>query len=217
MNAVFFLNDAQSGSAFVNHAVGCEYDSRFLVRFSFQQVGDSLQGAAYYFSQPDAGSGGNNFVGPISGAVAPNGDIYIGSIFDSGWLGGRNTGAIERLRVNGPPPLGIKELRARPGGFQIEFTGPIAAQEAADAGNYSISGYTRTWKGGYGTNDSERHKVNVTSVKVDAEKRIVRLEVDQLRANFVYEVTVRNLNPSGKKLWPATGHYTMNRVPTKDD
>ena len=198
------------------YGIGCEYDSRFLIRFTLQRVGDVLQGAAYYFSRPNAGVGETNFVGPLCGAVAPNGDIYIGSIFDSGWLGGRNTGAITRLRPNGTLPTGIRELRALADGFQIEFNGEIDLRAASSAENYTISGYTRLWQGSYSTPDSGRHRVKIESVNVAADRKSVMLKVDRLREGYVYEV---GCGPIGvdpnRPLWPATGHYTMHRIPSR--
>ena len=181
-----------------------------LIRMSFQTVGEVVQGASYYFSKPGLEGGGNNFVGPICAAVHKNGDIYVGSIHDSGWLGGRNTGAIERIRFSGNLPNGIRELRATPDGFEIDFVKPLPTDKLSNTDNYSISGYTRNWKGSYATPDSGRHTLNITKAQATSEGQTVRLTVEQdLRKEHVYEVTVS----AAKDLFPATGHYTMKRVP----
>jgi hypothetical protein len=103
VNGLFFLTD-KSGAGLAGQGIGCEYDSRFLVRYTVQDVDGVLQGAVYHFSRPGAGTGKDNFLGPLCGAIAPNGDIYVGSIWDSGWQGGQNTGDIVRLRPNGKLP-----------------------------------------------------------------------------------------------------------------
>ncbi|MFK7821759.1 MAG: hypothetical protein AB8G99_23815, partial [Planctomycetaceae bacterium] len=212
MNAIAFLPDNHA-SPFGGHLIGCEYDSHMLIRMSFQDVGDVVQGAAYYFSKPGLEGGGSNFVGPICAAVAENGDLYIGSIYDSGWLGGQNTGAIERLRFNGKLPNGIRELRATVDGFEIELVRPISPDKLKQQSAYAVSTYTRKWKGGYATPDSGRHEVNISNVTVSDAGRLVRIELGEpLRAEHVYEVTVK----AGKHLFPATGHYTMKQIPIKD-
>jgi mono/diheme cytochrome c family protein len=222
VNGLFFLPAQKPGfskkpgfsGSLAGHGIGCEYDSRFLVRFTMQKVGDVMQGAVYYFSRPNSGVGNDNFVGPICGAVAPNGDIYIGNIYDSGWLGGQNTGAITRLRPNGKLPNGIRELRATADGFEIEFNSEIDRTEAAKIGGYTISGYTRAWKGSYATPDSGRHRAKVTGAEVAKDGRSVRLKVNGLREGFVYEVSCGRIGADAKTpLWPATGHYTLHRIP----
>jgi mono/diheme cytochrome c family protein len=215
VNGLFFLPEDGERKAFGGHGIGCEYDSRFLVRFSLQEVSGVTQGAAYYFSRPGVGAVDENFLGPLCGAVSSSGDIYVGSIFDSGWLGGRNTGSIVRLRVGGDIPAGIRELKATPDGFEIDFTKPIDRKAAAVNSNYTISGYTRVWKGGYATADSGRHKANVTSAVVSRDGKTVRLRVGGLKAGHVYEVTCSRIGSDEKQdLWPATGHYTLHKIPT---
>ena len=215
VNGIFFL--PKDAGPFAGHGVGCEYDSRFLVRFTIQEVSGTLQGASYYFSRPNSGTGPDNFLGPLIGAVGPDGSIYLGSIHDSGWMGGRNTGEIVRLRLNGNHPNGIRELRATHNGFVIEFVDAIDSQKAENLESYTISGYTRRWQGGYATSDSERHQVDIESVEVSPDGMSVRIKVNRLRAGFVYEVSC---DPIGRdddgELFPATGHYTMLQIPKQD-
>lgn len=221
VNGIFFLNSErdtknQVFGPFAGHGIGCEYDTRALIRFTTQQVGDVLQGAAYRLSRTDIEDATANFTGALSGAVGPDGDIYIGSIHDSGWLGGHNLGDIVRLRPNGKLPLGIRELRANPQGFTLTFTAPVNRAAAADPENYTISAYTRVWEGGYATPESGRHKVTVTGAQVSADGREVVLTVDALQEKFVYEVSCGRIGPDANQpLWPSIGYYTMTVVPKK--
>ncbi|MBM83470.1 MAG: hypothetical protein CMJ78_23165 [Planctomycetaceae bacterium] len=209
VNGLFMLDKRFPDSSLVGHGVGCEYNGRFLIRFSYHDVGGALQGATYYLTKPSFKDTNANFLGPLCGAVAPNGDVYIGSIHDSGWLGGQNTGSIVRLRRNGDLPNGIREIRAVAGGFDIEFFKPVQANTASAATTYSISGYTRVFQGSYTSPDSGRHRVEVLSAKLSSDSRTVRLNVKELREGYVYEISVK----SNTGLWPETGHYTMLTVP----
>ncbi len=219
VNGIFFLNpqlvaDPKVFGPFAGHGIGCEYDTRALIRFTTQQVGDVLQGAAYRFSRPQVDNPRETFVGALCGAVAPSGDIYVGSIHDSGWLGGHNLGDIVKLRPTGKLPLGIQELRATPQGFELTFTAPVNRQAAAKPENYTISGYTRVWKGGYATLDSGRHQVPIQAADVSADGRTVLLHANPLKPKFVFEVGCRRIGPDPKvPLWPAVGYYTMTTVP----
>lgn len=225
VNGIFFLprgagqatttGDGQNESPFAGHGIGCEYDSRFLVRFTLQRTGETYQGAVYPFSRPPDGQTEGELRGTLCGAVAPNGDLFIGSILDSGWLGGPNVGDLVRLRRHGPLPCGIREIRAYDGEFEISFTAPVNAQAAAQGVNFDVSGSTRVWQGTYATADSGRHKLAVKSVDVAADCRSVRLHVEGQKAGSVYEIRVGSIGPTAQPLWPAVGHYTLNRIPQR--
>jgi len=199
--------------AFAGHGLGCEYNTRFLVRFTMQEVQGSLQGAVYEFTSPKFDKDSDAFLGPICTAVSPDGSLYVGSIFDSGWLGGRNTGEIVKLTPSGEVPNGIREVRAIPGGFEIDFIHPVDPKLAADPANYTLSGYTRVWQGSYATPDSDVYTPAITAVMVSDDATSVRLHVDDLRAQHVYELNCRPLTTDGAPLQPSAAHYSMNRLP----
>jgi len=214
VNGIFFLPKTNVPAGLGGHGIGCEFNHRFLVRFTHENVNGTKQGAIYPFSRRNAGTGPDNFLGPLSGAVAPNGDIYIGSIHDSGWLGGRNTGSIVRLKRTDHLPNGIREVRATPKGFQIEFFGPVDEAQATQPKSYNISAYQRVWQGGYSTPDSGRHKVNVTKAEISNDSKTVTLTVDQLRTGFVYEVYCSQIGSNkNEELWPTSAYYTMHNIP----
>jgi mono/diheme cytochrome c family protein/glucose/arabinose dehydrogenase len=213
VNGLMFIPEDTSGplGPFAGHALGAEYNSKFLIRASLQEVDGQLQGATYYFSRPTWEDEANTFLGPMTVALGPDGDLYVGSMHDSGWLGGQNTGEIVRLSPGGEPaPNGIRELRATPAGFEIEFLQPVETAKANVAASYSLSGYTRVWEGSYATPDSGRYSPQIESIRISADARTVTLRVDELRTSYVYDVHCTGIDES---LFPATGHYTMNRIP----
>lgn len=198
---------------FAGHGIGCEYNGRFLVRFSFQEVNGALQGAVYEFTSPKWENDSDAFLGPISAVVSPDGALYVGSIFDSGWLGGRNTGEIVKLSPQSEIPNGIREVRAVAGGFDIEFIRPVDRDLATDPANYTLSGYTRIWQGSYATPDSDRHSPAITGIEVDDDVHTVALQLDDLRARHVYEIDCRPLTSDGAELRPSGATYSLNRLP----
>ena len=141
MNSILFLPDNFSIPELRGHGIGCEYDNQMLIRFTIQKVNGVLQGASYNFSRPNQGGGGHNFIGPICSAVSPDGAIYIGSIWDSGWQGGRNNGGISRL-VPSSEGLsnGVREVKATASGFEVSFFGPIDEQSYIRSGELVRSG-----------------------------------------------------------------------------
>ena len=214
VNSILFLPEDFPVAGLRGHGIGCEYDSRFLMRFTIQDVDGTLQGASYYFSRPNQEAGGSNFIGPICSAAAPDGALVIGSIWDSGWQGGQNNGGITRLMPSETGlPNGIRELTATATGFDVEFFEPIDATAAIDEASWSLQAYTREWGGGYATPDSGRHSVSTKRIEVlDGGKR-VRLYVDDLKPGYLYEVSIVGALAKSEELWPLAGHYSMKVVP----
>jgi mono/diheme cytochrome c family protein/glucose/arabinose dehydrogenase len=218
VNGLFFVPENVPGplSSFAGHAIGCEYNGRFLVRCSFDEVDGQLQGAAYAFSRPQWDDEQQTFLGPICGTVGPAGELYVGSIFDSGWLGGPNIGEVVRLHPNGDPPLsGVREVRATPEGFEIEFLGEVDRNRAADPRSFDLSGYTRAWEGAYATPDSGVYRPVIGRATVSADGRSVRLTVAGLRTRYVYELNCRRVVPPDVPFFPESASYTMNRLPAR--
>jgi cbb3-type cytochrome oxidase cytochrome c subunit len=217
VNGIFFVPDGpvrDRPTSLAGHGIGCELYERFLIRFTHEKVDGTMQGAVYAFSRPNAGTGSENLLGPLCGAAKANGEIYIGSVHDSGWLGGRNTGAIVRLRPQDRLTNGIREVRARPDGFDIELFAPADVALARQKKFYTVSGYRRVWHGAYATSDSGRHKVNVESVVISDDRMIVSLHVDRLRAGFVYELHCGHIGTnSDAEFWPTSAQYTLHKIP----
>ena len=196
---------------FEGHLVGCEYDTRRLIRMSVEKAGDTYQGAAYPMSlEPDDGE--TAFLGPVVCQVGPEGNLYVGEMRDSGWGAGANVGGIVRLRPTGTWPLGIAEVRAAVDGFVVEFTAPVDDVAAAQESKYSLVSYRRISTPNYGGADVDRETVEVQRVQLSEDARQVRLFVERLREGFVYELRVANIG-GGDVLYPAEAHYTLNRIP----
>ncbi|MEO2030272.1 MAG: c-type cytochrome [Fuerstiella sp.] len=214
VNSILFLPENYAIPGLRGHGIGCEYDSRFLIRFTVQNVNGILQGASYRFSLPDQEAGGSNFVGPICSAVAPDGAIFIGSIWDSGWEGGQNTGGITRLVPSAEGlPNGIQELTATPTAFEIEFFRPVNKAAAGKAASWSVQGYTREWGGSYATPDSGRYTLTPEEIEVLEGGKRVRITMKNFKPGYVYNVSATGPLADSAKLWPSEAHYSMKVVP----
>jgi hypothetical protein len=195
------------------HLIGCEYDTRRLIRMTLERVGNTFQGAAYPLSilPQDLANG---FLGPLVCAVSPRGELYVGSIRDSGWGAGNNVGEIVRVRVEPDKlPCGIAQVRATPTGFVIDFFRPVDRGVAERAASYTIQSYRREATPAYGGADRDRRTEKVVGVAVAAGARRVNLTLAELRPGFVYELRLRNLARGGAEFHPSEAHYTMRVVP----
>jgi mono/diheme cytochrome c family protein/glucose/arabinose dehydrogenase len=208
INGICFLDDGP----FAGHLIGCEYDTRRLVRMSLQRVGEDFQGAAYPFSIEPA-EGLATFEGPVVCAVAPDGDLYVGNVRDSGWGGGNNTGSIVRLRPSGSLPCGIREVRATNDGFAIDFTQPIDREAVGRLRSYAIESYRRIPSSAYGSPDVDREVERIESLDVAADGRGVTLRTARMRRGYVYEIRMSHIGPANQRFFPAEAYYTLRSIP----
>ncbi len=199
-----------NGHPFAGQIIGAEYNGRFLIRVSVEEVDGVLQGAVFPLHRPGETNGPEELLGPMCVGFSPAGDLYVGSIHDSGWLGGLNTGDIVKFTPNDKLPNGIRRIRAIAVGFAIDFVRPVDRTKAVDTTQYKFSGYTRLWQGNYATPDSGLHTPTVTAAELSADGQTVNLTLSGLKTGHVYDVTVGDIG-SGEPLWPTVGHYTLLR------
>lgn len=200
--------------AFEGDLIGCEYNGLSLIRMSLQKVGGQYQGAAYMFSRTPL-EGEATFEGPVTCAVGPDGGLYVGSIHDSGWGGGQNTGSIVRLKADGELPLGIDEVRATKSGFEIIYTQPVDAARATQATNYNIRSYRRISTPAYGGDDQDERNESIRGLEIADDRKSLKLSLNELRAGYVYEINVGSVGNSEQSIFPSQAHYNMRAVPTE--
>jgi glucose/arabinose dehydrogenase/mono/diheme cytochrome c family protein len=214
VNGICFLDDPDGRQRFgplEGHLIGCEYDTRQLVRLSLQKVGDHYQGAVYPFTSPE---GSERLVGPVSCAISPRGELYVGELRDRGWGAGNNRGGIVRLRAAaGALPAGIAEVRAMHDGFVIDFTRPVSRSRAGKASHYHVSSFTRIATPAYGADDRDRRVEKIQSVEVSADNKQVRLRLEGLRRGYVYEFHLDSLAEDQGRFFPAEAYYTLSQIP----
>ncbi|MEE2991480.1 MAG: c-type cytochrome [Planctomycetota bacterium] len=197
------------------HLVGCEYDTRRLIRMSLQRVGETIQGAAYPLTL-DKPAEGEPLLGPLACAISPSGDLYIGSIRDSGWGGANNIGTLVQMQIDpGQLPAGIAEVRAVAGGLEVQFTRAVDRQKAVDPGNYAISSYTRVSTPVYGGDDQQRRSEKPLAIEVSADSRRLLIKLAEWREGFVYELKIKKLVGADEVFFPAEAYYTLRKAPAQ--
>lgn len=195
------------------HLLGCEYDTRRLVRLTVEQVGSVWQGAVYPFSIPPDDPAQPGPLGPLVSAVAPDGDLYLGSIRDSAWGGGNNSGELIRLTPTGRWPTGLARIEALSDGFRLHFTAPLDPARGAERGRYTVERFRREATPDYGGPDLDRGPVAITALELAPDLRSVRLRLDPWTPGFVYAVRLRSLTTDGEEFFPAEGYYTLHAMP----
>ncbi|QDU25080.1 Cytochrome c [Anatilimnocola aggregata] len=193
------------------HLVGCEYDTRRLIRMSLQKVNGDYQGCCYPLTV--ATTAEESPLGPICCEVSPTGELVVGSIRDSGWGAGNNIGEVIRIKLD-PAGLGhgLAEMRATSGGFELDFLQPVDEKLATDVSNYSLSSCRRESTPAYGGNDIDRRTEKVAKAELSKDKKRVTLSLPELRAGHLYELRLKSLAADGAPFHPAEAYYTLRTL-----
>jgi len=183
--------------------------SACLMRADLEQVGGHWQGACFPLRSGFA-------CGIIRIAWDRDGSLLCGET-DRGWksLGDKPQG-LQRVRWTGEKPFEILHMRARPNGFQLEFTEPVQPATALNGDSYRMLSYTYLLHMPYGSPEVDTQKLVVRPISVSDDGRIVEIAVDGLRECFVHEIHAEGIrNLKGEPLLHTDAYYTLNARPTE--
>lgn len=179
-----------------------------LSRVVLEEVEGTLQGAAIAFR-----SGFRS--GVLRVAWAPDGSLFAGET-NRGWgsAGDANEG-LERVVWTGKVPFEMKTVKARPDGFEVEFTLPVDRETAEDLASYRVESFTYKYHSVYGSPlvDMESHPIR--GVQVSADGLTARLIVDSLRANYIHSISLDGVTSrdSAYHVLHPTAYYTLSVIP----
>lgn len=205
------VNDPRFGP-FTNQLFVGDFFTASLMRVQLEQVNGQWQGAVWPFMKSFLS--GVNRVAP-----GPDGKLYVGCL-KRGWSSsGPQDFALERITFTGKTPFEVREVHARPDGFELTFTEPAGAS-AADTNSWNVSQFTYRYHSKYGSpevdhngKDSSATPIAVTKAEVSADKLRVRLQFAGWKTNFVTAVKSSVTNSAGASLRNDTFYYTLNHIP----
>ncbi|MDG2122413.1 MAG: hypothetical protein P8J87_01865, partial [Verrucomicrobiales bacterium] len=201
-------DQADKFGPFDGQFIVAEFTDAKLSRVFLEKVDGHYQGAAFPFLSGFAS-------GIVRLRFAPDGSLMVG-MTSRGWssLGTRAYG-LQRVTYDpATPPFAIKEMRARPDGFQLTFTQPIDPTTATDPANYTISSYTYLYSNAYGSPEINNRPNPVTAAQLSPDHLSVHLSVQNLRPLHVHQLHAPKITtPTGQKLSTPHAYYTLNRIP----
>jgi glucose/arabinose dehydrogenase len=185
---------------------GDQYSSE-VFRMSLEKVQGAYQGACYPFRR-----------GLQSGIVrvewGADGALWCG-LTNRGWgsKGDREHG-LQRLVWRGETPFELQELRARPEGFELEFTTAFAGDSFAPE-SIEVRSWTYDHHEAYGCPERDVRTHVVQAIGAASTSRHLRVAVEGLEDCRVYEVKVVGVKARGDGAAPlhGIGWYTRNRSP----
>jgi hypothetical protein len=184
-----------------------------LQRAYLEKVGGEYQGALFRMTQGlEAG---------VSRVIeGPDGALYVGGIGYGGNWGqaGKLNHGLQKLTPTSTNAFDILAMRAKPGGFEFEYTKPVSEATAANlADRYVVKQWRNVPNSGYGGgNKLDLETLNVTSAQLSADRKKVTLQIAGLKAGHV--VHARSARPfsstTGDSLWSTEAWYTLNALVT---
>ncbi|WP_199535490.1 plastocyanin/azurin family copper-binding protein [Rhodohalobacter sp. SW132] len=179
-------------------------------RIVMEKVNGQYQGVVFPFRRGFAS-------GVLRMEWGEDGAMYVG-MTDRGWssTGERGYG-LQRLEWNGEVPFEMRNIEARPDGFEIEFTKPVDQERAANLAHYNVTNFTYMYRYDYGSPIIRQEEAPVRGLKISDDGLRVRIVVDNLREKYVHEVRLGEIHSEdGIPLLHNTGYYTLNYIPAGD-
>jgi len=178
-----------------------------IMRMQLEKVYGVYQGAVFPFRE-----------GFASGLLRLNfgkDGVLFGGMTSRGWAStGPKMFALQRLQWTGKTPFEMKAIHIKGDGFEVEFTKPVTKEQAEEASNYQIQGFTYHYHKTYGSPAIDMMDCPVKSATLSEDGKTVKLVVDGLRAGFVHEMKLKNLTSAeGDPMLHDVGYYTINRIP----
>jgi len=147
----------------------------------------------------------------------PDGALYVGGLGAGGNWGqpGKLPFGLQKLTQTNTNTFDILAMRAKPGGFEFEYTKPVSEATAANlASRYVVKQWRYEPTAGYGGPKIGQETLNVTSATLSADRKKVTLQVAGLKAGYV--VHARSARPfsstTGDSLWSTEAWYTLNNL-----
>jgi glucose/arabinose dehydrogenase len=180
-----------------------------VMRVSLEKVNGRYQGACYPFRQ-------GHSCGIVPVRFAADGSLIVGGT-NRGW-GSRGTKpfCVERLAWTGKVPFEIREMRAKPDGFEVTFTKEVDAKSGGEIASYKVETFTYIYRADYGSPEVDQTKPTVDKVTVGADKKSVRIYVSQLQEGHIHTLAATGVRSAdGLPLLHNVAYYTMNYIPAK--
>jgi len=174
-----------------------------------EKINGEYQGAVFRFTQ-GLEAGVNRL------CWGPDGALYVGEIgMVGGWSWKEKQYGLQRMEYNGKLTFEMLAVRAKPGGFEIEFTDELKAGQSLPASDFLIQQWWYLPTADYGGPKMDLERMNVTRVTISKDRRRVFLEIPGLKKeHVVYFNLPPYMQSSGRQsLWSSEAWYTLNNIP----
>ncbi|MEM6699252.1 MAG: plastocyanin/azurin family copper-binding protein, partial [Bacteroidota bacterium] len=180
-----------------------------LMRVDMEKVKGEYQGVVFPFREKFQS-------GILRICWGKDGSMFLGQT-NRGWgsLGNKNQG-LQRLIWTGKVPFEMKTIKAKPDGFEVEFTQPVDKATASNPDNYEVTSFIYKYHPVYGSPIVNDRSEWIRGVQVSKDGLKARIVLDEtMREKYIYEIKaagVRNY-AEGYPLLHDFAYYTLNNTP----
>jgi cytochrome c len=173
-----------------------------------EKINGEYQGAVFRFTQ--GLEGGVNRL-----CWGPDGALYVGEVgMVGGWTWKERQYGLQRMKYNGNPTFEMLAVRAKPNGFEIEFTLPVE-QRKLDSDEIFVQQWWYLPTQNYGGPKMDLEELKIASIAISKDRSRIYLEIPGLKKEHViYFRLPEDLRSStGQSLWSSESWYTLNNIP----
>ncbi|WP_254423367.1 c-type cytochrome [Algoriphagus sp. A40] len=182
-----------------------------IMRIMLEKVNGVYQGASIDFR-----AGFQS--GVLRMVFAEDQSLFVGET-NRGWgsAGDANEG-LQRLVWNREAPFEMRTVKAKPDGFEIEFTKPIDKKSAEDLTSYMISSFTYKYFPVYGSPPVRPMDHEILGVEVSEDGRKVRIAIKDPQQYHVHRISLPGIREAinSHELVHTDAYYTLNQIPSGD-
>lgn len=178
-----------------------------IMRVFLEKVNGEYQGAAFDFKQ-----------GFQSGVLRMDwlhdGSMFVG-MTNRGWgSAGTKDEGIQRLLWTGKIPFEMKTVKAKPDGFEIEFTKPVDPKTFLKTVAVEAKSFIYKYHPVYGSPPINSEELKIKGLKISEDGKTVRFVISNLRKKYLHELKLMNVvSADGQALLHETTFYTLNEIP----
>lgn len=175
-----------------------------------EKINGAYQGVVFRFTQ-GLHAGVNRLV------WGPDGSLYVGEIgMVGGWSWKERQFGLEKLTYNGRSTFEMLAIRAKPKGFEIEFTEPLADSEFGKD-HITIQQWWYLPTPSYGGPKKDLRTLVPSRFEVSQDRKKVYIEIPGLKEeHVVYFLLADSLrSDKGQSLWSGEAWYTLNNIPNE--
>jgi cytochrome c551/c552 len=182
-----------------------------IMRIMLEKVNGVYQGASIDFR-----SGFQS--GVLRMVFADDQSLFVGET-NRGWgsAGDANEG-LQRLVWNREAPFEMRTVKAKPDGFEIEFTKPVDKKSAEDLTSYMISSFTYKYFPVYGSPPVKSMEHEILGVEVSEDGRKVRVAINNPQQYHIHRISLLGIREAVNfhELVHTDAYYTLNEIPSGD-
>ncbi len=174
-----------------------------------EKINGEYQGAVFRFSQ-GLEAGVNRL------CWGPDGALYVGGIgMVGGWSWKEKQYGLQRMKYNGKLTFEMLAVRAKPHGFEIEFTEAIKTGQRIQTSDFFVQQWWYRPTADYGGPKMNLEEMKITGFNISKDRTRVYLEIPDLKKEHVvyFRLPGDIQSASGQFLWSSEAWYTLNNIP----